>query len=162
MIRMMMWSPKTGDDAFKETMQDFVKTYSGKSATTENFKAIVEKHMTPDMLGIADDRPSMDWFFNEYVYGTALPAYKFDYTFDSSPDGKVLFSFKLVQSGVDESFRMPVPLYIELNDGRVVPIARIRMAGNMTEQEDKVALPLKEKPKRALINYFNDVLASPN
>ena len=28
MIRMMMWDGKTGDQNFKATMQDFVKTYA--------------------------------------------------------------------------------------------------------------------------------------
>jgi hypothetical protein len=49
MIRMMMWDSRTGDQHFKETMQDFVKTYAGRAATTEDFKAMVEKHMTPEM-----------------------------------------------------------------------------------------------------------------
>ena len=44
MIRMMMWDRKTGDQNFKAAMQDFVKTYSGKAATTEDFKAMMEKH----------------------------------------------------------------------------------------------------------------------
>jgi aminopeptidase N len=42
-------SNKTGDERFKATMQDFVQAYTGKAATTEDFKAMVEKHMTPDM-----------------------------------------------------------------------------------------------------------------
>ena len=49
MIRMMMHDNRTGDQRFKETMQDFVKTYSGKTATTEDFKAAVEKHVTVEM-----------------------------------------------------------------------------------------------------------------
>ena len=67
MLRMMMLDRRTGDQEFKAMMQDFVKTYSGKAATTEDFKATVEKHMTPDMKAIGDGK--MDWFFDEYVYG---------------------------------------------------------------------------------------------
>jgi aminopeptidase N len=67
MIRMMMHDNRTGDQRFKETMQDFVKTYAGKAATTEDFKAAVEKHMTVEMDLEGNHR--MDWFFNEYVYG---------------------------------------------------------------------------------------------
>lgn len=54
-------------------------TYSGRAATTEDFKAVLEKYMTPAMdLG---GNQKMDWFFNEYVYGTQLPHYMFDYSF---------------------------------------------------------------------------------
>src|SRR5436189_35490 len=65
MIRMMMHDNRDGDKLFKETMQDFVNTYRGKAATTEEFKAIVEKHMSADMD--AEGNRKMDWFFNEYV-----------------------------------------------------------------------------------------------
>jgi aminopeptidase N len=161
MTRMMMWDRRTGDQNFKETMQDFVHTYGGHAATTENFKAIMEKHMTPDMLAIAGDKKNMDWFFNEYVYGTALPSYKLDYSFDNATDGKLVFNFKLTQSGVDNDFRMLVPIYLELADGRTVMLGRAQMVGNNTSAQ-QVPLGNLEKPRRALVNYNSDVLATPN
>jgi peptidase M1-like protein len=158
MIRMMTWSNKTGDDLFKATMQDFVKTYSGKAATTEDFKAMVEKHMTPEMDLEGNHR--MDWFFNEYVYGTALPAYKIDSSFDKDANGDVVFAFKVTQSGVDDRFRMLVPIYLEMPDGRTRFLGRARLAGN-TSVEQKVPLRgVKTAPQRALVNYNYDVLAS--
>ena len=71
MIRMVIYDRQAGDQRFKETIHDFVRTYAGQSATTENFKAVVEKHMTAGMD--LDGNHKMDWFFNEYVYGTQLP-----------------------------------------------------------------------------------------
>ena len=35
MVRMMMWDRKTEDQNFRDTMHDFVQTYYGKAATTE-------------------------------------------------------------------------------------------------------------------------------
>jgi hypothetical protein len=158
MIRMMMWGRKTGDQNFKAAMQDFVRTYSGNAATTENFKAMMEKHMTPEMDMEGNHR--LDWFFNEYVYGTALPTYKLDYTFDKSPSGDVVFAFKVTQSGVDDKFRMIVPIYLEFADGRTTHLGRARLIGN-TSVDQKVPLKgLKDTPKRALLNYNDDVLAS--
>ncbi|HKM85455.1 MAG TPA: M1 family aminopeptidase [Terriglobales bacterium] len=158
MIRMMMWDRKTGDQNFKAAMQDFVKTYSGKAATTEDFKAMMEKHMTAEMDLEGNHR--LDWFFNEYVYGTALPTYKIAYTFDKDANGDVVFGFKVTQSGVDDKFRMIVPVYLELIDGRAVNLGRARLVGN-TSVEQKVPMKgLKDVPKRALVNYNDDVLAS--
>ena len=51
MLRMMMWSPETGDQKFKEMMQDFVKTYGGRVATTEDFKTTVEKRLYSNICG---------------------------------------------------------------------------------------------------------------
>jgi hypothetical protein len=158
MIRMMMWDRKTGDDSFKATMQDFVKTYSGKAATTEDFKAIVEKHMTPEMDVERNHR--LDWFFNEYVYGTALPTYKIDYSFDKDANGDVVFGLKVTQSGVDDKFRMIVPIYLELADGRVANLGRARLIGNSTVDQKIPLKGLKDTPKRAFVNYNDDVLAS--
>jgi hypothetical protein len=160
MIRMMMWDRQTGDENFRSTMQDFVKTYAGRAATTEDFKAMVEKHMTRDMDLEGNHR--MDWFFSEYVYGTALPSYKLDYSFENGAGGDVVFGFKITQSNVNDDFRMLVPVYLELADGRTLSLGRARLAGN-TSFEQKVPLKgLKDRPKRALINYYDDVLASPN
>ena len=158
MMRMMMWDRKTGDQNFKAAMQDFVKTYSGKAATTEDFKAMMEKHMTPEMDLEGNHR--LDWFFNEYVYGTALPTYKFDSSFDKDANGDVVFGFKVTQSGVDDKFRMLVPIYLELADGHTVNLGRARLTGNTTVDQKIPLKGLKDMPKRALVNYNDDVLAS--
>ena len=158
MVRMMMWDRQTGDQNFKATMQEFVKTYSGKAATTEDFKAMVEKHMTKEMD--LDGNHRMDWFFNEYVYGTALPSYKMDATFDKDANGDVVFAFKLTQSGVDDRFRMLVPIYLELADGRTVNLGRANLIGNSSIDQKVPLRGVKTAPKRALVNYNYDVLAS--
>jgi hypothetical protein len=160
MVRMMMHDNHTGDQRFKDTMHDFVSTYAGRSATTEDFKAMVEKHMTREMDMEANQK--MDWFFNEYVYGTQLPTYKLDYSFDTGADGDIVLTFKVTQSKVNDDFRMPVPIYLELADGGMFFLGRAKLTGN-TSVEQKVPLKgLKTKPRRALVNYYDDVLASPN
>jgi aminopeptidase N len=158
MIRMMMRDRNTGDQNFKAAMQDFVKTYSGKAATTEDFKAVMEKHMTQAMD--LENNHRLDWFFNEYVYGTALPTYRIDFTFDKDANGDVVFGFKVAQSGVDDKFRMTVPVHLELADGRIVNVGRVRLVGNTSVENKAPVKGLKDTPKRALVNYNDDVLAS--
>ena len=160
MIRMMMHDNRDGDKQFKEAMQDFVSTYRGKAATTEDFKAIVEKHMNPDMD--AEGNHKMDWFFNEYAYGTQLPSYKTDYSFDAAPDGTITMNLNVAQSGVDDKFRMVVPVYLELADARIAFLGRLRIAGNNSGTAKVPLKGLKDKPRRAMVNYYDDVLASPN
>jgi hypothetical protein len=160
MVRMMMWDRRTGDQNFKDTMHDFVRTYSGRAATTEDFKAMVEKHMTSDMDLEGNRR--MDWFFNQYVYGTALPSYKFESSFASGADGNIVFSFKLTQSNVTDNFRMLVPIYVELADGRTLFLGRGKLNGDNSVEQTVPLNGVKDKPHRALINYYDDVLASPN
>jgi aminopeptidase N len=159
MIRMMMWSPKDGDARFKATMHDFVSTYSLQAATTEDFKAIVEKHMSPGMD--LEGTHTMDWFFREYVYGTDLPAYHFEGDATPSGDGWKLH-FKLVQSNVGANFANAVPVYLELTDGKIMRLGEIAIHGPNTV-EQTVQLPKLPAPiKRVLINYNYDVLCTDN
>jgi hypothetical protein len=159
MIRMMMHDNRTGDQRFKQMMQDFVNTYRGRAATTEDFKAMVEKHMTPEMDLEANHR--MDWFFNEYVYGTQLPSYQINATFATGSDGDVVMAVKLTQSNVNDSFRMLVPIYLELTNGMFF-LGRARLTGNSTFDQKLPLRGLKETPKRAVTSYYDDVLAWPN
>lgn len=71
-----------------------------------------------------------------------------------------MFGFKLTQSGVDDKFRMIVPIYVELADGRTVSLGRARLIGNSSVDQKVPLKGLKDTPKRALVNYNNDVLAS--
>ena len=159
MIRMMMWSPRDGDALFKVTMRDFVNTYRLQAATTEDFKAIVEKHMSPAMD--LESNHTMDWFFREYVYGTDLPAYHFEGDATPSGDGWNLH-LKLTQSGVPAEFKMLVPIYLELADGRVMRLGSANVTGDNTI-EKTVQLPkLPAAIKRVLINYNYDVLCTEN
>jgi len=68
---MMMWTPQEGEERFKATMHDFLDTYRMQAATTEEFKAMVEKHMSTQMD--LDHNHRMDWFFNQYVTAPSCP-----------------------------------------------------------------------------------------
>ena len=156
MLRMMMWDRKTGDQNFKEMMRDFVSTYSNRPASTEDFKAMVEKHITPAMN--VEGNGKMDWFFDEWVYGTELPKYDFTYNVSNDSSGEVL-NFKLTQSNVSPGFRMLVPLYAELSNGAIIRLGSAFLKGNSTV-EQKVALGSSVHPKRLMINYYYDVLSA--
>ena len=159
MIRMMMWAQHEGDDRFRATMHDLVASYRLQAATTEDFKAIVEKHMSTQMD--LDGNHRMDWFFNQYVYGTDLPNYHFES--DTKQDGDAtILHFKLTQSSVPPEFKMIVPVYLELASGGVVRLGSVRVIGDATV-EQTVTLPKLSAPlKRATINYFYDVLSTEN
>ncbi len=152
MLRMMMFDARNGGDArFREMMRDFVQTYFNQDVSTEDFKTIVEKHMTPQMNLSNNGR--MDWFFNEWVYGTEVPSYKFDYKINS--DGSL--SGRITQSGVSDNFAMIVPVYIDMGKGWA-KLGSAQMVGNSSVDLNNVKLPAA--PKRAAVCALNDVLAT--
>ncbi len=158
MLRMMMWDNSKGDQAFIATMKDFVDSYRNRPASTEDFKAIVEKHMTPSMN--ANGNGTMDWFFNQYVYGTDLPRYEVSAQFRKVADGAMM-DLHVAQSNVPDSFVMLVPVYVELEDGRVLRLGQVRIRGNSAvDQKDLPLRGLQAVPVAAMVNYYNDVLAA--
>ena len=155
MIRMMMWDPKTGDEAFSAMMKDFVKTYYNQNVSTQDFQRIVEKHITKDMD--LDGNGKMDWFFREWVYsGTAIPDYKLDYRFEPADKGVKLI-LKVTQSNVDENFKMRVPIYLDL-DGKIRRLGSVAITGNSTT--DELPVILQSKPKKVMLCHYEDVLCT--
>jgi aminopeptidase N len=148
----MMYDQKNGGDArFQAMMKDFVQTHFNKDVSTEDFKRIVEKHMTKQMDLARNGR--MDWYFNEWVYGTEVPSYRFDYQVDA--DGS--FSGRVTQSGVSDSFTMLVPVYVDMGKGWA-RLGAGTLVGNSSLDLPKIKLPAA--PKRAAICAMNDVLAT--
>jgi len=159
MLRMMLWNPRDpngADSAFKNMMHDFVDTYRNRPASTEDFKAVVEKHMSREMDLMQNH--TMDWFFDSYVNGTEFPDYHFDGNVENSPDGVNLKIF-LKQSNVSDKFRMVVPIYMELASGKIVKLGNTHVVGNNTFSQT-VSLGKIEPPKRVFINNYNDMLCT--
>lgn len=152
MIRMMMFDHRGGGDArFRAMMTDFVHSYFNKNASTDDFKRVVEKHMTPQMD--VDKNGRMDWFFDEWVYGTDVPSYKLSYE-SGSADGKPLVKVHISQSGVSENFRMMVPIYADFGKGWT-RLGAARLIGNTSVD---IPVPLPELPKKLTICALDDVL----
>ena len=156
MIRMMMYDGKggTGDARFSKMMKDFVASNFNKDVSTEDFKRIVEKHITPEMD--VDKNGKMDWFFDQWVYGTEVPAYKIEYSVGKSGDRGIL-NAKITQSGVSDNFVMPVPVYVDFGDG-FVSLGTVTMVGN--KSFDLTDIPLPKVPKRVTVAALHDVLAT--
>ena len=147
MIRMMMEdrTQKEPDQRFIDMMRDFVKTFANRNASTDDFQKIVEKHMGQPM----------DWFFNEYVYGTEIPSYDFQYNLQPTGDGKSTLQISLTQSGVSDQFQMRMPVYVTMGK-RVVRLGVITVKGSTTAKS-QVTLPMV--PDHVSLDEFHDVLA---
>ena len=155
MLRYLMQDQKTGDKDFIDMMHDFVQTYTNRNASTEDFKAIVEKHMKPALDLEGNKR--MDWFFREWVYGTELPSYLLDYSVTPDEGGKFMLAATVTQSDVRPGFMMRVPVYADF-DGHMMRLGWVPVSGSSTTPEFKVKLP--KKPKRVVLCANYDVLAS--
>ena len=156
MLELMYWTPQGGDTAFKNSMHQFVTDYTFKAATTEDLKASFERTM-PKSLDLRGDG-KLDWFFDEYVYGTELPHYTITSEF-SAADGETSVHMKLVQSNVSKNFVMLVPVYLQMENGSTVRIANIGMHGEGAIEHTMKLGKLPSPAKKLLVNYNSDVLS---
>lgn len=147
MLRMLMLDLKTmNEDRFTETMQDFYRSYQGKRASTADFRRVVERHVGTDM----------GWFFDQWVYGTALPTYRVATRTDRlAADGQYRVRLQVQQEGVPETFLMYVPVTVDLGKDRV---ARVRV--KVTGARSEITLPpMPAEPKAVRFNDLEAVLA---
>ena len=110
MIREMLRDPtdKDPDARFRALLHSILAEYRFKLMSTAEFQRAVERHMTPAMD--LDGNHSMNWFFGEWVNATGIPHFRVQ--FEVKPRGnEFLVSGKIEQTGVDDVFTAPVPLY---------------------------------------------------
>jgi len=110
MLREVLRDPtvKDGDARFRRLLQLILTKYKYRPFTTEDFQREVELQMTPAMDLEGNRR--MDWFFDEWVKKTGIPHYSVK--FEVKPRGnEFVVAGRLEQSGVDDLFTAPVPLY---------------------------------------------------
>jgi hypothetical protein len=147
MLRILMLDLKTmNEDRFTETMQDFYQSYQGKRASTADFRRVVERHTGTDM----------GWFFDQWIYGTALPTYKVAYRTEPIEGGQYRVRLRVQQEGVPDHFTMYVPVTIDLGKEQVARV-RVKVAGPSSELE---LPPMPAQPKAVRFNDLEGVLAN--
>ncbi len=153
---MLFWSPQTGDTLFKQAMHDFTSSFRNRPATTEDFKAVMERNMPAwaDLSG----QHNLDWFFDAWVYGTEIPKYTVTSEFTKQGDDTMVH-FKITQSGVSPQFAMSVPVYIETEDKHGKFLGRATIIGSSTAEKTVNLGKLGFVPKRIVVNYNYDLLS---
>ena len=153
MLRMQLMSTREPDPdhAFKAMMQDYCKTFDNKPASTEDFKAIVEKHMTKGMD--LDGNHKMDWFFNQYVYGTGEPQYTFRASEEFTSDGKTHVKGEIARTGVPDNWKDAISLYAHMGD-KTVKMGLL----STTHANEPFDFTIPGKIDRVSINDYEDLL----
>lgn len=156
MLRMAMWDRSKGDEAFMAMMREFATEYAGRNASTTDFQRVVEKHATPNLRITNDEK--MDWFFEQWVYGTAVPRFASKLDFQDAGGGKYKVTGTLTQSEVPDDFASIVPIYVHFDKNTQAKLGAVIIIGSTTRPVDfEVALP--KKPLKFSMNAMHDVLA---
>ena len=146
MLRVLMLDLRTmHDDRFTAMMRDYYQTYLGRPATTADFQRVVEEHMGMPM----------DWFFDEWVKGTAIPTYHVAWKNEPAEDGRFRIRLRVGQEHVPASFRMPVLVAADLGQNRIAHF-RVDVQG---AQGEYVSPLLPAEARSVTFNDLHAVLA---
>jgi hypothetical protein len=111
MLHFMLTDPVTGDDKlFFTMMTDFVERYRNKTASSDDFRNVVNEHFAKSSIARRHRMNSLDWLFAQAVYQAALPSYELRYRIEDQPDGKVLVTGTIEQRDAPADWVMVLPV----------------------------------------------------
>ncbi len=147
MLRELM-SDGTGEkeDRFFKMLRQFIAEYEGRSASTEDFIRHAEKHMTPAMDLEGNHR--LDWFFDDWVYGTGIPTYKLQANVKRAAPKRFVVQGTIEQGDVPAGFEMPVPLVADYSNGRKARLGWVVVG----ERPGEFRFTTAERPLRVAID----------
>ncbi len=157
MLRMLL--QETGDlpdSRFQTWLQELAEKHRGGTLSTAELEASLGNYLPPEAL-IGEEK-SFSWFFKQWVRGTEMPRFRSDLQVVAAGEGSWRVTGAIHQEAVSPEFVSVVPVYVELADGTIQRIARVPLQGNASWRV-AVNLAAPQRPRRALINAFGDVLS---
>jgi hypothetical protein len=140
------------DEKFFEMLRAFITAYKGQAPSTEDFIRYAEKWMTP--ASDLDHNRKLDWFFNEWVYSTGIPAYKLEASVKSLGPSKFVVHGTIAQTEAPADFEMLVPLVAAFGKDRKTTLGRVAV----TESGGRFRFTTAAKPSRLVIDE-DEILA---
>ncbi len=147
MLRMMLQDPasKNPDERFVGLLHGLLESHRHRALTTEDLQKAVEHVMTPAMA--LEGGRSMDWFFEQFVRSTGVPAYELEYSVRPGPKG-FLVNGKLIQKNVPDDFVLSVPIYGQAQGSKPALLGHVVTSGDETSFQFVTAAA----PRRLLID----------
>lgn len=97
-------------EPFFTMMTDFVERYRNKTASSDDFRKVVNEHFARTSLAREYGMTNLNWLFVQSVYQTALPSYELQFKVEDQPDRTVLVSGTITQQNAPEDWLMILPV----------------------------------------------------
>ena len=138
---------RMGDDRFFAFLAEVVRRFSRRLLSTEDFRELAAQYMPPK-----SDDPKLEGFFDQWVYGTGIPALKLTYTLKGKAPALRLTG-TLTQSEAGEDFSVLAP--VEIQTGRGQNITRWVRSSN---EPETFTVDLKQPPVKVMLDPHFAVL----
>ncbi len=157
MLHFLLSNPSNGDDKeFFAMMHDFVEKHRNGSASTEDFAAVASEHFAQSPIGQKYGLTDLNWFFQQWVYQTALPTYSVDYNMKDNGDGTFAVTGTVHQDNAPANWVMPLPIVFTLASNQV---ARTTVLAKGASNAFQFTLRLPSKPVKVELDPASWILS---
>lgn len=147
---LQMLRRRMGDERFFSMLAEVIHRYSRRQITTEDFRLVAAQFLPPK-----SEDPKLETFFDQWVYGTGIPALKLTYAVKGKAPAVRLVA-TLTQSDVGDDFSALTP--VEIQTGRGQTITRWVYSSN---EPVSFTVNLKQPPARVTLDPHYAVLRRP-
>jgi len=111
---MQMLRGRMGDERFFSLLAGILKRYGRGEISTEQFRALASEFLPPK-----SDDPTLEAFFDQWVYATGIPTLKLTYSLKGKAPALKLAG-TLTQADVGEDFSVLTPVEIQVARGKTI------------------------------------------
>jgi len=139
------------DAAFFGVLRKLQDDFAGKSMRTRDVRIAFEAALPSELR--FEGRKSLDWFFDEWVSGTAVPKIELEKV-RFNKGARRTASFTITQSECQKTLITSVPIYVD--NGTDTPVFLTRVFADGAETEFTVDVPANAK--KLLLDPYRSVL----
>jgi Peptidase family M1 domain len=143
------------EDLFLKALRALRQRYAFKEATTRDLEKVLEDYMPASLR--YEDRRSLDWFFDGWVDGTAIPSLSLKDVKINRHNGRSFATFTILQQDAPNELVTLVPIYAVLNGNRQSFVGRVFADGNVS----KLRLAVPAGTRKLLLDPLNTILRRP-
>ena len=140
------------DELFFSVLRSLATQFRGKRMSTADVQRAFEAAL-PEPLRY-ERRKSLDWFFEGWVNGTAIPRLELNETKFSLRAGKTIATAKLLQRDTPDDLVTSVPIYAAGPSGKPVFVGRVFADG----EETALRLNVPAGTRKLLLDPYQTVL----
>ena len=142
------------DEPFVRVLRTMRERYEGKDISTREFQKLLEEELPPSLK--YEDRASLDWFFDNWVNGSAIPHIEIKDVRFTRRGASAIATATLTQKDAPDQLVTSVPIYAETSTGLKL-VARSFADG----PETKVRIAVPAGTKRLVVDPHQTILSRP-
>jgi hypothetical protein len=143
-----------GDDPFLRVLHNLRERYAERDVSTRDFQALVEQELPPSIR--YEQRASLDWFFDYWVNGTAIPKLELKDVRIKNRGAATTATASLLQKQAPEQLVTSVPIYADTRTGLKL-VARVFADG----PESSIQIKVPAGTRKLVLDPYGTVLARP-